>query len=308
MRIPAAVLAAAMVVALCSLARAEEAAVPLALKFAVGDAAQYEVTLSGSGGLRSPDGETASVSVRGSLLISSRVVEMLPDGSARLEVRMPRASIQATIGQQEARFSYENGQLRWFANGREHTPPDADSLKLPLLDSPALVVVSPDGRLTDVGTADPQFMGMIASLPGASGGLVHLGGQPLLPAQPVRVGETWRQSSQLMPLGPSMVVSVTASRTLDSYAEQAGVGLARIAGYSEARVRGVPAVPAEGVSLSLPEIRQTMTSTEFFDTTRGRLLRGDYDLTLRAEVSFDTGRERGSGGADARMHIAVQAR
>jgi len=52
--------------------------VPLALKFAQGDVTQYDVSFSGSGGLRGPDGQLLPMGVRGSLSMSQTVQEVLP--------------------------------------------------------------------------------------------------------------------------------------------------------------------------------------------------------------------------------------
>lgn len=287
--------------------------VPLALKFAQGDAIQYDVSFSGSGGLRGPDGKLLPLGVRGSLSLSQTVQEVLPDGSGRLSCLLPKADINVTLGDKQARFSCANGKVRWYADGREHTPPQSPGMeKLPFLEVPILLTMAPNGRVTDFAFADPGLMAKLEQMapPGVSLGRLPGTGDQMFPDEPMKVGETWRRVAQLYPLGPTMPLNVTISRTLDSYSESGGVGLAKMSGFAETRYQMQPISlsPDGDLSFSLPELRQSVTSTEFFNTTQGRLVRAEYDISLTARASVKVGESTQGGGFEGRMHVSVQAR
>ncbi|MCJ7822591.1 MAG: hypothetical protein MUQ26_05880, partial [Armatimonadetes bacterium] len=230
--------------------------------------------------------------------------------SGRLEARMPRANLQVNVGQQSARFSYENGRLRWFANGQERSPPDADLSQAPLLGTPIVFTVAPNGRMSGVSLADPRLLGaLLQAVPGLPIGQLPQGTDQVFPDGPVSVGETWRKSAQFTPFGPTMPITLTTSRTLDSVSEEGG--LAKISGYGEARFQASQVKMSPGgteVSVAVPQLRETIASTEFFDTSRGRLLRADYDVSFSTLVSITAGEEKRDGGGEARFHITVQAR
>lgn len=285
-------------------------AMPLAFKFSPEDVMTYEVSVTGAGSLRSSEGDLSAVGLQGSLSLSCRVTEVLADGSGRLEARMPRANMQVNVGEQSARFSYENGRLRWFANGQERTPPDADLSQAPLLGTPIVFTMAPNGRMSGVSLADPRLLGALQqAAPGLPIGQLPQGTEQLFPDAPVSVGETWRKSAQFTPFGPTMPITLTTSRTLDSVSEEGGI--AKISGYSEARFQAPQVNMSPGgteVGVAVPQLRQTIASTEFFDTSRGRLLRADYDMSFSTLVAITAGEEKRDGGAEARFHITVQAR
>ena len=251
--------------------------------------------------------------VRGSLSLSQTVQEVLPDGSGRLSCLLPKAEVSVTMGDEQVRFSCANGKIRWYAGGREHTPPEAPGMeKLPLLEVPVLLTMAPNGRATDFAFADPELMRALEQMapPGVALGRMPGTGDQMFPDEPMKVGETWRRTAQLYPLGPTMPLTVTMSRTLDFYSEEGGVGLAKMSGFTEARYQMQPMslTPQGDVSVSLPELRQTVTATEFFNTTQGRLVRADYDISLTARAAIEVGESTQSGGFEGRLHVSVQAR
>jgi len=299
-------------VVLAGMSAAAEDRVQLALKFEAAEEAEYEVTLSGSGGFRSPDGELVPLGVQGGLRVAYRVVEVLPDGTGRLEVTMPTVQVQMNVGPERAQFAYENGRLRWYANGREHVPPDTDLGQLPLLGSPVSVTVAPNGRVVDVTMPQVPALGAAKqAVPGLSVEQMQNLGDPLFPDQPVAVGETWRRSCDLMPLGPSMPISMTTSRTLSSLTQEGAMSLARITGHSEAIFRAAPLTVSPGdsqMTVGLPELRKTVTSTEFFNAAEGRLVRADYEVAISTRGALEVGGEEQDVGFEARFHTTVQAR
>lgn len=290
---------------------AADDAVPLAFKFAPGDVLRYDVTLSGSGGFNGPDGAVSPIGLRGTLSILQTVTEVLPDGSGRIETRVPSGEVTINLADEQVRFSYANGTVRWFANGKESSPPQGDLSKIPLIGTPVVYTMAPNGRVSDVSVADPELLGQMAqSFPGLNFAPTQSISGTVFPADPVRVGETWRDAVYLSPLGPQLPITVTVSRTLQSFDEAGGIGLARIVGFAEASYRGgaAPLAPTQDVSISIPTIRQTVTSTEFFNTTSGRLVRGDYDLAFSVAVSAKVGAEEKGGGIEARMRVHMEAR
>ena len=305
-------LSAFVLLVAATVARAQDA-VDLSFKFAPGDVMEYDITMSGSGGLRAPDGEFAAMGLRGNLRLKVTVAEVLPDGNARLHLLMPSADIRATVGPQRARLAYSNGRVRWYADGREQAPPDADMSQVLVLGVPLEVVVSPKGQILDVVLSEIlNLAGMEQIAPGFGKPQLRNLGEPLFPEEPVKVGNTWRRSIQISPFGPAMPVTVTTSRTLDSYADQGGVGLAKISGYGEARLRANPmnvGPPESTVTVAVPDMRETITSTEFFNPSEGRLVRADYNVSFVTRIAFSGGAEgQQEAGLEARLHATIQAR
>ncbi len=310
----------AVFLAAAGLASAQEA-IPLAFKYAVGDVFQYEVTVSGSGGLRAPDGQFSPAGIQGNLRLSATVAEVLPNGNSRLQLTIPRASFQMNVAQERANFNLENGKIRWFANGREQSPPDADLSQAPLISVPLQFVASPNGRIVDVTIPTIPDMDKVSDMmkmfPGMGPGGMQNMSEPLLPDTPVKVGDTWRKTTQLTPFGAEMPITITVSHTLDSVSTEGGIRMARISGYSETRFRAselplpMGLIPGDGsgVSIGIPDMRQTVTSTEFFDVDAGRLFRGDYDLSFMTRVSVSMqGQKSQEASVEARAHAMVQAR
>lgn len=286
--------------------------VPLAFSFTPGEVMQYDITLSGAGGLRAPDGELAPVGLQGNLRLVCTVVSVLQDGSGQVQLLTPEASLRATVGPQEASFSYQGGSIRWSADGKQQAPPDADVSRIPLLGTPVTVTLAPNGRVTDVVVPGmenlpelqqvapelqrPQFEGL---------------GEALFPDAPVQVGESWRRATQVTPFGSSMPITLTTRRTLDDFTDEGGISLARISGHSEARLRAGPVAIAPGeqeLTVSVPEFRQTLTSTEFLNTAEGKLVRADYSFALTSRFGIGVAGQQQEGGIEARFQATVQAR
>jgi len=298
-----------MLVATC--AGAQEG-VPLALKFAPGDVMQYQISLSGSGALTAPDGERSPAGLRGTLTCVLTVSEVRPDGSARLQCLLPTADINLTLGQRTFRFSYAGNTLRWYADGREYTPPPTGAASAPFAQVPLLFTLAPNGRISEVSIPNGGLMQALqASIPGFDLAHLQLLGEPLLPDSPVGLGETWRHSSQLLPLGPTLPINVNLSSTLESFTETEGIGLATIASYAESTYSGAPASLSPGgarVRLALQQLRATLTATQFLNTTTGRLIRGNYDQAISARVQVTVENTRQTGSLEARLHFDLQAR
>lgn len=285
----------------------------LAFKFTPGDVQNYAMTFSGSGGLRAPDGEMGAVGMRGSCHVKMTVGEVLPDGSARVGLLLESAEAQMTIGDQSGRFTFANGQVRWYANGREQAPPEADISQVPMLGVPLEVIASPRGQILDVVLPKMQELaGIQQMIPGMGSPQLKNLGEAMFPETPVKVGETWRRSVMVMPLGPTVPVTVTTSRTLDSYSGAEAMGLAKISGYSETtfRVNPMSVGPGESqITVAMPEMRQTLTSTEFFNVPEGRLVRADYISSLKTRVSFAAGEQgQQEAGLEARFTATLQSR
>ena len=294
-------------------AAAAQEGVVLAFKFTPGEVQEYDISFSGSGGLRAPDGEMAAMGMQGSCRVKITVGEVLPDGSARLGLLLQRAEVRMTIGDQRARFAFANGQVRWYANGREQAPPGEDISQMPMLGVPLGFVASPRGQILDVIIPNVQNLaGMQQMVPGLGAPQLKNLGEPLFPDKPVQVGETWRSSVSVMPFGPTMPVTVTTSRTLDSYGDTGPMGLAKISGYSETTFRASPMTVGPGesqITVSMPEMKQTLTSTEFFNVASGRLVRADYISSLVTRVAFAAGGQgQQEAGVEARFSATVQAR
>lgn len=307
---------ALLTVLLCCLftgVAAAQEAIPLAFKFSPGAVLEYDVSLAGSGGLRAPDQSFSPAGLQGSMRFRITVAAVNPDGTARVQLLLPRADIQVNVAQEQARFSYENGRMRWFANNREQTPPDTNISQAPLLGVPLEVILAPNGKLVDVilpSLAElPQVQQMI---PGFTKPQFQHMGEPMFPDTPVKVGETWRHATQVSPFGALIPpVTVTSVRTLDSITNEGGMSLAKISGSGETRFRmdARPFSPGGAeMKVGIPDLRQTLTSTEFFDITAGKLVRGDYDLGFTTRVSVSAAGQSQEAGLEARFHTTIQAR
>jgi len=286
--------------------------VPLALKFAPGDVMQYQVSLSGSGALTAPDGERSPVGLRGTLACVLTVSEVRPDGSARLQCLIPTADINLTLGQRAFRFSYAGNTLRWSVDGREYAPPPTGAAGVPFAQVPLLFTLAANGRISEVSIPNGGLIQALQeSIPGFDLARVQILGEPLLPDSPVAIGETWRHSSQLLPLGPTLPISVNISSTLESFTETEGIGLATITSHAESTYSGAPASLSPGsarVRLALQQLRGTLTATQFLNTTTGRLIRGNYDQAISARVLVTVENTRQTGSLEARLHFDLQAR
>jgi len=284
----------------------------LAFKFAPGDVIQYEVLIAGSASFNAIGDRITPMTLQGNLSVKQTVTEVFPDGSGRIEIRIPRGDLTVSLDKDQVRFSYANGELRWFANGKESAMPNqAELSKVPFIGTPVFYTMAPDGRISDAALADPGLMSELAkALSGLNLSLAQPRSEPIFPPQPVKVGETWRKTTSVMPLGPGHPVTVTVSRTLDSYDDAGGFGLAKIIGFAEMRLGGGPAtaLPGQDVSISVSNIRQTVNSTEFFGTATGQLMRGDYDITFSTQVAAKAGVETRNAGIDARLRVNVQSR
>jgi hypothetical protein len=289
--------------------------VPLAFKFVAGDVNQYDLSISGAASLVAMGNQVTPVSVRGNVSLTQTVTQVFPDGSGRIETRIPSGEVTIVVDKDQAKFSYANGQMRWFANGKESSPPQGGLDKLPFLGTPVVYTMMPDGRAKDVALADPRLMEeAFKALPKLDFAAMQSMGEAVFPTTPVKIGETWRHSAQLAPF-PGFPFLFTSSRTLDSYADAGGIGLAKIVGAADTRYVGSPTPPMlpgipgmSDASVSISEIRQTVNSTEFFDTTNGRLMRGDYDVAFSASFAAKSQKEEKTAGITARLRVNVQSR
>jgi hypothetical protein len=274
-------------------ALAADEAVPIAFKYAQGDMLRYDVSFSGVGNLAVPGVDSTSVGMQGSCGVSQSVLKVDEDGTAVLETLLPRADMTVTVKDQQARFSYADGRLRWFTNGQEQTPPQMDLSKAPLLQAPLNITTKPDGTVTSIGFSNTEFLEMLAkAVPGMPVGLLGqnlpmTNSSPILPSAPVKVGETWTRTDKL-PIGTGQYMDVTMKRTLESVTKQGGLEIAKIMGSGEAKFRGNPKISAPGgqkMDISIGELKETFGSTEFFNLGTGRLVRGEYQVRFVAKMA-----------------------
>ena len=306
-------LVAALLAALATTFAFAQDPVSLGLKFTENEAVNYNVSFSGSGSLVAPDGQRATLLLQGSFTLLQTAVQVQQDGSAVLETLLPKADLTITVKDQQARFSYADGKLRWFAQGKEQTPPQQDLSKLPLLAIPVRITTKPDGSITGIAFADTSFLDMLQkvapSLATSLPSLPAINTSPLLPATPVRIGESWSKNEALpLPTGDS--ATYRTRRTLDSVTGSGNLQLAKLSGFAETRYRGKPSTIAgpggQSVTISIPDLRQTLASTEFFNIGRGRLVRGDYDMQFATQVSATVAGTTQGGKVEARLLAIVQ--
>jgi hypothetical protein len=287
-------------------------AVPLALKFAAGDQLTYNATFSGGGSVTAPDGQTSSLDLRGSCTFAQRTVRVNQDGSAEVEVLLPAADLQLSLQGRQVRFSYAGGKVRWFTDGEEQAPPQVDLSTAPLLMRPVTVTVQPDGRMTGLSLPGGQLTELLQqALPGGVPTLPQGNSVPLFADHPVQVGETWEQPLSL-PAGPlTGGLTGRSRRTLEEMSGAPGMAVAKVSGFAEVRFQpGQPAsIPVgQSVAISVPEMRQTLRSQEFFDVDAGQLVRGDYDLNFTMRVAAAVAGREQTGSIDAHLRVQVTVR
>jgi hypothetical protein len=287
-------------------------AVPLALKFAAGDQLTYRATFSGGGSVTAPDGQTSSLDIRGSCTFTQRAVRVNADGSAEVEVLLPAADLRLSLQGRQVRFSYAGGKVRWFADGQEQAPPEVDLSTAPLLMLPVTVTMQPDGRVTGLSLPGGQFTTMLQQmLPGGVPAMPQGNSVPLFPDHPVKVGDSWEQPLSL-PAGPlTSGLTGKSRRTLEEVSGAPGMAVAKVSGFTDLRFRPgqSPSVPVgQSVTISVPEMRQTLRSQEFFDVDAGQLVRGDYDLNFTTRVAAAVGGKEQTGSVDAHLRVEVTVR
>ncbi len=286
--------------------------VPLALKFAAGDQLSYEATFWGDGSVTAPDGQNSKLNLQGSCTFSQRVARVNPDGSAEVELLLPAADLSLSLRGRRVRFSYGNGKVRWFTDGKEQAPPQVDLSTAPLLALPITVTVQPDGRMTAFGLPGGQLTEMLRQvLPGGIPAMPQGSAVPLFPSHPVQVGETWEQPLAL-PAGPlTSGLTGRSRRTLEEMTGGPGMAVAKVSGFTEVRFRPGQSASlpvGESVTISMPEMRQTLRSQEFFDVDAGQLVRADYDLTFVTRLAAAVSGKSQSGSVDAHLRVVVTAR
>lgn len=290
--------------------------VPIAFRFSQGDAIRYDFSVTGVGDLSVPGVEATSVGFQGRGTVSQTVVNVADDGLATLETLLPQAELTVTIAGRQARFSCADGKVRWFADGKEQTPPQVDLSKAPLLQLPIRLTIKPDGSVTEIGFANTEFLDLLAkAVPGLPTGMLGqslpiMDSSPLLPPAPVMIGEAWTLSENV-PLGPDQRLDCEMRRTLESVTKQGGLEIAKLVGAGGARLRGNPKLRAPGgqpLDLSLEDLRHTLGSTEFFNLSTGRLIRGDYEMRFNAKASVGTAGSAYRGSLNLRILASVVGR
>jgi hypothetical protein len=316
MRAFARVLLLILLVAPAVPAAGADEAVPIAFKFSQGDAINYDVSASGAGTMSVPGAEATSVGFQASCAVSQTVAQANEDGSAVLEMLVPRAEITVTIGGKQGRISYADGKVRWFTDGKEQTPPQVDLSKAPLLQLPIRLTTRPDGSVTEIGFANTEFLDMLSkAVPGLPSGVLGqslplANSTPVLPTAPVKVGEAWTRTEKV-PLGPNQYLDCEIRRTLESVTKQGGLEIAKIVGSGGMRFRGDSKISAPGgqpLDISISDLRHTLGSTEFFNLTTGRLIRGDYEMRFSTKVSAAMAGAPQAGSVSLRILASVVGR
>ncbi len=286
--------------------------VTLALKFAPGDTLDYDVSLSGAGSFTAPDRTRSTLTLQGDFTVNERVAQVNGDGSASLELLLPRADISVGVMGKTARFAWLDGKLHWYTDGVEQTPPQVDTLKmkLPVLQTPMLVTMTPEGRVTSATLSDQSMLDLLRkAVPGLDQQLMTPNATTTLPDHPVAVGETWTDTKEL-PLAPGMTATCRIRHTLDSVMGGGDQQLAKITGFTEIKLRAASFSPPgqSAVSVAIPDLKETISSTEFFSVTAGRLVRANYDIGFGTKITATAQAKSVSGGLDARVLVDVVVR
>ncbi len=300
-----------LLLCLGSVAYADEP-VTLAFKFAEGSQISYDMALSGAGRLTAPGAAAMPLLLQGTMTLTQCPSKVDADGAAVLDTLMSRADFTVSIGDKKARFTYADGAFHWYLNGQEKTPPQADLSKAPLFSSPVQITMKPDGTVTAIGFADAKVMDALRKLiPNLGESLSTPSSVSMFPDKPVAVGESWTQDGSL-PAAGGFTGTYTSRSTLESLDASGGMTLAKLSGLTEVKLHSAPqTLPAPGgqqFSFSLPEMKEAVVSTEFFNVGAGRMVRGDYDLQFSMKIKAGIGSTTDSGAMDLRLKATMVAR
>ncbi|NUP98791.1 MAG: hypothetical protein HUU35_02925, partial [Armatimonadetes bacterium] len=161
----------------------------------------------------------------------------------------------------------------------------------PTAPAPLTLTMEPNGRITQV---EQPGGDEVVPVPGMPGGLTldyraitRQLSAAAFPAQPVAIGDTWRQNVSL-PLGSGGAVEIDATCRLDGFEQLDGRPVARIVTQLKAPLTMRLTDPGDGQPIAnVGSLSGTVTS--HFDPAAGALVRSRSDLDLRMTMSLADG-------------------
>jgi hypothetical protein len=305
---------------------APEQSALLRLKFAPGETMRYRIhadvqgtmrmnmPMSGQGSMM-PGELPIQVVIQGEGV--AKVLRVDAAGAARLRASADNLKMNVGVMGQNLVFSIKGGKYSVTQNGKRveggKIPMVPGGGKIPGLQEPIEIKVGPRGEVLDLSI--PGFTEMMKMMPGMSIKDM-MKGQILLPEQPLVMGQTWSQSQTETLPGTNTPISYEMKMALNGIETWAG-------GRKIANVR-VESVTAghnldmgQAMKQSMPQggppvagtmnIDEQLGGTMLFDTTRGKLIR--FDFQLDAQMSMNGAMstpQQGNQNMDMDMRFTVK--
>jgi len=262
---------------------------------------QIQMEAQGSSGANAPAPGAGSMNMgqQMKLEIDQKVVSVDSRGNARITQSMRGLEANMQGGPMGTiRMVFENGKLNMFHNGQP-VPAENNPMIQPLkqlLARGITMSVSRTGKLVQGPKAGEGPLEVTAMLGTGSAGITQL----VLPTRPVRVGDTWRDTTKsAMPAaafggGGRMQLTWDVRYRLKEIREVNGRRLAVIESRGTARLSG--GRPTQGPRIS--GLRITADSTADFDIAAGNVASASqrFEMQQTMEITPPARPPRGDGG------------
>ena len=248
----------------------------------------------------------------------AKVLRVDASGAARLRVSADNLTMNVGIMGQNLVFSIKGGKYSVTQNGKRveggKIPMVPGGGKIPGLQEPIEVKIGPRGELLDL--AIPGFTDMMKMMPGMSFNDMMKQGQILLPEQPLVMGQPWSQSqTQTLP-GTNTPISYEMKMALNGIETWAGgrkIANIRVESVTAGHNLDMGQAMKQGMPQGAPPMSGTMSIDEqlggamLFDTTRGVLIRFDFQLNVQMSMNGAVSApQQGNQNMDMDMQFTIK--
>ena len=247
----------------------------------------------------------------------AKVLRVDASGAARLRVSADNLTMNMGVMGQNLVFSIKGGKYSVTQNGKRveggKIPMIPGGGKIPGLQEPIEVKIGPRGEVLDL--AIPGFTEMMKMMPGMS--LKDMmKGQILLPEQALVVGQPWGQTQTETLPGTSAPISYEMKMALNGIETWAGgrkIANIRVEAVVAGHNLDMGQAMKQGMPQGAPPVSGTMNIDEqlggamLFDTTRGVLIR--FDFQLNAQMSMNgavSAPQQGNQNMDMDMQFTIK--
>jgi hypothetical protein len=314
--------------ALAAAARAQgpDDAVQLRYRFQPGQEFRYRMTMTGNmetsmGGLNLPGGAGAPRKIPMTMtfnwLMVQKVKSVTPEGVATITVGFDQMeSGMAFMGMNITSRMAPDGKVETLMNGQPAQGAPAQTLPNPL----AEMTIDSTGKVAGISPESLQKMSQLMggqNLSSMFGGSMPGVGGLILPAKPVKPGESWESKMTLrMPIpmpgpaggaagaGPVLTANYAIVNKLLRVEDGHAIVETRITATSppgaKVPLNSMPGGPT-GMSMAIEKMEQTLTGTQRFQIEEGALAGNDFDakMDMRMAMGLPPGVGAPPGGAPA---------
>jgi hypothetical protein len=291
-------------------AQGTDDAILLHYRFQPGQELRYRLTLNADmpmtmSGITPPPGAKMPgkipITMNGTYELVEKVKSVSPEGAATVSIGMDKMDLTTTMmGMNIVARLGPDGKLETLVNGKPATNPNAPARVLP---NPLVEeTIDPTGKVSGVNPDSLNAMNQLfggQNISSLFNGLPGIGGL-ILPAQPIKPGDTWDTKFDLtMPLpvpgpaGPSPGISLPMSfairykllRVEDGRAVIETQMTASIPPGTKMMLSGIRGAPP-GLSLSIQRMDESMTGTVRLPIEQGVVESGDYEAKMRVQMTI----------------------